>query len=230
MQHEIFNRVEKKYKLSREEYLIISKAILKYAKRDNYDKYTICNIYFDNDSNELVRTSIDKTKYKEKLRLRSYGIPKKDDDVFWEIKKKYKKVVNKRRITLKLQDVYNYFDEGIFPNNNSLIMKEIDFMIKRYNLKPYLYLAYDREAFVLKDNENFRITFDTNIRSRKYNLSLECGDYGDLLLEEGSAIMEIKCSGGYPLWLVNLLNGNKIYPVSFSKIGNIYKKNKFEED
>ena len=224
MANEIFNRVEKKYLLNEEQYHNLIILINEYMNHDNFYKSTICNIYFDTDDYELVRTSIEKPIYKEKLRLRSYNVPSLDDEVFFEIKKKYNSIVNKRRITLSLKDYYKYINMEKISNKDSQISKEIIYMIKHYNLKPKVFLAYDRKAYISKQDKNLRITIDNNIRSRNYDLKLEHGDTGELLSDEKYYLMEIKSLNGYPRWLVECLSNKNIFPKTFSKYGNVYKK------
>lgn len=222
MANEIFNRIEKKYFLNEEQFNNIMILINENMNHDKFYESTICNIYFDTDNYELIRTSIEKPIYKEKLRLRSYNVPKINDEVFFEIKKKYNGVVNKRRITLSLKDYYCFMDHNNM--NKTQISKEILYMINRYNLKPKVFLAYDRKAYIGKDDKNLRITFDTNIRSRTDDLYLEHGDMGKSLSNDVYYIMEIKSFNGYPKWLVNCLSNNNIFPKTFSKYGNVYKK------
>ena len=51
--------------------------------------YNIYNIYYDTDNSDVIRHSISKPYYKEKLRLRSYYIPNNSNDkVFLELKRK----------------------------------------------------------------------------------------------------------------------------------------------
>ena len=228
MYENIFKRVEEKYLLSEEQYINLFHNINEYIEKDKYFETTICNIYFDNDIDELICTSMDKPIYKHKLRLRSYGIPKKNDDVFLEIKFKFKKIVGKRRIKLKLKEFTKYLKTGEYLESDQ-IMREIDYLFKLYNLKPSYFIAYDRKSYREINNENLRITIDTNLRSRKDNLSLELGDKGKLYFEDQKYIMEIKTLGAMPLWLVKNLSDLKIYPVSFSKFGSIYKKDKEEK-
>ena len=154
MANEIFNRVEKKYLLNEEQYHNLIILINEYMDHDKFYKSTICNIYFDTDDYELVRTSIEKPIYKEKLRLRSYNVPSLDDEVFFEIKKKYNSIVNKRRITLSLKDYYKYINMEKIFDKDSQISKEIIYMIKHYNLKPKVFLAYDRKAYICKQDKN----------------------------------------------------------------------------
>lgn len=226
----VFRRIEKKYLLNIEQYQMLMERIKDYIELDTYDYSTICNIYFDTDDYLLVNRSIEKPIYKEKIRLRSYGIPKKDSKVFLEIKKKYKGIVGKRRISISLKDFYKYFETGKYPDTNTQIMNEIDYCFKFYNLRPKVFLAYDRHSYRSISDKNFRLTFDQNIRSRTDNLYLEKGDAGTLLLDNGEYIMEVKTLGAFPLWFVNALSNLKIYPTSFSKYGNVYKKQIFKKE
>ena len=165
---------------------------------------------------------MEKPIYKEKVRLRSYGVPNLSDEVFLEIKKKYNGYGNKRRIKIKLKEAYEFINGKI--KINSQIGKELDYTIKRNILKPKIYIAYDRIAFQEKE---FRITLDYNIRYRIEDIELEKGDSGNLLGKD-LYIMEAKALNAYPKWFIKLLSQEKIYPKSFSKYGNIYKKLKQE--
>lgn len=220
----IFQRYEKKYLLTKSMYDAFLEATQSYIQVDTYGKHTICNIYYDTDNHELIRTSIEKPKYKEKLRLRSYGVPKQEDKVYLELKKKYKGIVYKRRVSLTLKEAEAYLNHGIKPSKEHQILREIDYFIALYQPKPKLYLAYDRVAYFGKEDPNVRITFDHNIRSREIDLSLSKGDKGKSLLDEMQYLMEIKVEGAMPIWLCRILSELEIYPTSFSKYGNIYKQ------
>lgn len=219
----VFKRSEKKYLLSTDKYCELLKRLDGYMKADDYGLSTICNIYYDTEYFDLIRRSIEKPCYKEKLRLRSYGVPNGTDRVFLEIKKKYDGVVYKRRVSMSLGEAQDYLECGIRPENDSQIIHEIDYFINYYKPEPKLYLAYDRTAYFGVEDSSVRITFDSNIRSRDYDLDLSAGDYGEKLLEDGQYLMEIKIAGAMPLWLVEILSDMNLYPTSFSKYGNIYK-------
>jgi hypothetical protein len=171
---------------------------------------------------------LQKPVYKEKLRLRAYGVPEEDGKAYLEIKKKFKGCVNKRRTTLGLREAYQFTSTGIIPEPkpymNNQVIQELAYMIQFYNVEPKLYLAYDRKAFFGKEDKSLRITFDTNIRSRRYDLALEKGDYGERLLEQGKYLMEVKAGASIPLWLSQLLAHHKVYKTSFSKYGTEYKR------
>lgn len=229
MGKEVFNRYEKKFLINEEKYKILTEKFSERMELDAYNEkngfYTICNLYYDTPSNELIKKSLAKPVYKEKLRLRSYGIPNIETKAYLEIKKKYKGVVNKRRTSMTIEDAYDFVSTGSIPEeksyHNHQVMKEINFFLTRYELKPSVYIAYDRKAFL---DDDLRITFDTNIRTRRYNLALELGDYGEQLLEEGQWLMEIKVHGAYPLWLTEILSDLEVFPTSFSKYGREYLK------
>lgn len=226
---ETFRRVEQKYLLSREKYDELMNLISDHLKKDNYYKSKICNIYFDTNNYDLIINSLEKSNYKEKVRLRSYNTPTLNDNVFFEIKSKLDGVVYKRRVTIKLNDFYQYLNGNDILTSNQQIMKELDYTLKKYKLVPKYYIAYDRTSYYDKDDYNFRITFDENIRSRNTDLKLEYGDSGKLFFKEKKYIMELKSIGALPLWFTSILSELEIFPNSFSKYGNIYKEKLKEE-
>ena len=172
MAQQIFRRTEIKYVLSENQVKSLLWLIEPYLKKDKYFKGTNCSIYFDNDSRYLAIHSLEKPLYKEKVRVRSYGVPKLDDTVFLEIKKKFKGIGSKRRIPIKLSDFYEYQKTGRLDSDSEVIKAELDSCFKRYNLKPTMFLAYDRTSYCDKDDPTFRLTFDRNVRIRNDKLRL----------------------------------------------------------
>ena len=231
MATEVFNRYEHKYLLNGEQFKKALDIMDMHMKLDAYNKnhkpYMIANIYFDTECDYLIRKSLSKPEYKEKLRLRAYGVPKKDDLVFLEIKKKAYGIVNKRRTKIKLEDALAFVSTGIKPSlkpyMNRQVLNELEFFINRCKVMPKLYLAYDRIAYFENDNPDLRISFDMNIRSRRYNLSPDMGDYGENLLPDGVYLMEIKTALAKPLWLAKTLSELGLKKSSFSKYGTEYK-------
>ncbi len=229
MSQTVFKRYEKKYLLTPEQYEQLRKCLQEFMQIDEYGLHTISNIYFDTDTYELIRTSIEKPVYKEKFRLRSYGIPGQNDTVFLELKKKYKGVVYKRRVPMSLQQAMGYLVDKKQTAEKTQILSEIDWFFKMHEPVPKVYIAYDRIAFFGKEDPNLRITFDTNIRWRDYDLDLSKGDYGEPVMEPDRFLMEIKIPGTMPLWLSHLLTKLGIYSNSFSKYGTCYQKNIFKQ-
>ncbi len=222
--NDIFQRIEKKYMLTPDKYEAFRKRIEEYMKVDDYGLSTICNIYYDTRDDELIRRSIEKPIYKEKLRVRSYGVPKEDTEVFTEIKKKYAGVVYKRRIKLPMDVTRAYLNEGKDPGLESQIRREIDYFMNYYHPVPKMFIGYDRIAMYGREDPELRLTLDFNIRARDTDLDLTLGDQGRLLLPKDYVLMEIKVGGAYPLWMIHLLNELELYGVSFSKYGTGYKQ------
>ncbi len=223
MIQQVFERYEKKYLVTREQYYRLIERMLPMMQPDQYGKHLICNIYFDTPDYQLIRTSLEKPVYKEKIRLRSYGIPAEADTVYLELKKKYDGIVYKRRVDMTLQDARKYLWYGIRPEIESQVFREIDYAYQFYQAKPMVYLAYERIAFSGREDPELRVTFDMNIRARDCCLELGKDTYGDWLLEPGKYLMEIKIPGAMPVWMSRVLSELRIYPVSFSKYGTYYK-------
>lgn len=229
---EIFNRYEHKYKLDQKTFEKVLDYIDSHMELDthceNHSLYTIANIYYDTPDNSLIRESMLKPVYKEKLRLRSYGVPDLDSKVFLEIKKKFNGLVNKRRSTIEMNEAYNFIETGnmpeLFDYMNSQVINELYYFISSHELMPKVYIAYDRLAYFEKGNDDLRISFDTNIRTRRHDLTLESGDYGNRLMKENVWLMEVKTSMAKPLWLCEMLSELDIKDSSFSKYGTEYTK------
>ena len=221
MAKRIFERIEKKYIVPKYKYEELMQKIKKHMKLDDYGKHTISNIYFDTDNFYLIRHSLEKPLYKEKLRLRAYGVPSDKSEVFIEIKKKYQHVVYKRRISLKLRDARKYLYENITPKElkKEQIFKEIEYMKSCMDLEPKVYIAYDRLAYYGKDDPEFRITFDTNIVARDHRLDITKRETDMDLLGKDFYIMEVKINMSIQIWLCRILSKLGIYQNSFSKYG-----------
>lgn len=220
-----FKRYELKYLLNRQEKERVLESMAPYMKLDKYGRTTIRNLYFDTDNFRLIRRSMEKPVYKEKLRIRSYHQVGPMDEVFVELKKKYKSVVYKRRLVLPEAEVMKSFQTGKPLPVESQIGDEIEYFRNYYGtLHPVVFLSYEREACYALDGSDFRITFDENILYRRHNLSLESKVYGTPLLDKGQTLMEIKTSGGIPIWLSQTLTENRIFKTSFSKYGTAYQQ------
>ena len=220
----VFKRYELKYLLTKAQKETVLEAMAEHMKLDKYGRTIIRNLYYDTDTYLLIRRSVEKPAYKEKLRLRSYKKAGADDAVFAELKKKYNDVVYKRRIALPNREAMAWLSGEKHCDQHTQIAKEIDYVMQLYgNLHPAVFLSYEREAYYANDGSDFRVTFDDTILCRQEDLSLESEVYGTPILPEGKVLMEIKCSGGIPLWMTQVLSEEKIYKTSFSKYGTAYQ-------
>ena len=221
-----FKRYEVKYILTRRQRDELIQAMAGHLALDMYGRTTIRNIYFDTDSFRLVRDSIDRPLYKEKLRVRSYQRASEDSPVFVELKKKYEHVVYKRRLALPHRLAMDALENGRPLPEDSQIAREIEAFRAFYGktLKPTMLLCYEREAYVPVDGTDFRLTLDENIRWRTENIDLSGSAMGRMILPQDAVLMELKSPGGYPQWMVDFLSRNGIYKTSFSKYGAAYRQ------
>lgn len=224
---EVFNRVEKKFVITQKQFKNLKESFDKEMKSDEYIKdknsYAIQNLYYDTIDDYLIKYSLSKPMFKEKLRIRAYGKVTLESFVFIELKKKINGVVNKRRSKIKLCEAYLFIHSKELPKiveyHNVKVLKEIQQFIMRYEVIPKTYISYDRLAYKAGD---FRVTVDSNIHTRNDNLRLEYKKSGIELLEEGYLLLEAKSSLGLPIWFVKELSKEKIYKTSFSKYGKDY--------
>lgn len=220
----VFERYEFKYMLTLAQKEKLLRAMEPYMKLDRYGRTAIRNIYFDTENYLLIRRSIESPAYKEKLRVRSYERAASDSTVFVELKKKYEYVVYKRRISLPEAEAMEWVGGEHRCRKHTQISEEVDYFLDHYgNLRPSVFLSYEREAFYSGDGSDFRVTFDDTILCRQEDLSLRSEVYGTPLLPEGTVLMEIKCSGGIPMWLAHFLSEEHIYKTSYSKYGTAYR-------
>ena len=219
-----FERRELKYRITDAQRAALEAAFGARMVPDEHGESTICNRSYDTADYRLIRASLEKPAYKEKLRLRSYGVTEPGGEVFLELKKKYKGIVYKRRITLP-EDAAGEFIAGRAPlGKHGQIGREIEYFTAFYApLLPAVHLSYERSAWFSREDRDLRITFDKNIRFRQEDVSLTLPAGGRRILPEGESLMEIKAAAALPLWLVSELDTLGIYQSTFSKYGEAYK-------
>lgn len=229
-----FKRYEKKFLLTEDQMQRLIPKLMEHGL--DYDKYcvggnvyTIYNIYFDDDSSSVIRRSISKPKFKEKFRIRSYVIPKTGEEkIFLEIKRKIKNVVTKRRVIVTYNEYLQFLENKKFPKTDDYsrqrMFDEIEYYFSHNDAEPTIYLSYERIAFFDKNDKSFRVTFDKNITTRRYDLDLRLGSYGEQLLHENERLMEVKITNALPKWLSEVLAQEDIFMSGFSKYGNEYKR------
>lgn len=234
MDSKVFDRIEKKYLITSDLKKIFLKKIKKNMNKDAYFRSKVFNLYFDTDNYDLITQSIDQPIFKEKLRARSYlGY----DRVFLEIKTKLRGKENnvgfKRRVMIT-HEQFNQFlnshqtivelcNQEAKDENSCQIAQEVDYLISHFNLKPKIFIIYNRESY--KDKNDLRITFDEKLKYRTNFLDLFQEKNDKIYFEDNrNIIMEVKAHGVLPLWLVKTMSENKVFPQQFSKVGKAYEK------
>lgn len=218
-----FKRCEMKYILTESKFHQLMFYLSCKMEMDEYGRHTICNVYYDTPDFKLIRNSLEKPVFKEKVRLRSYGTPGSQDVVFLELKKKFDGIVYKQRVPIILEEAKSYLSCGIRPAIPSQLLCEFDHLRRLYILKPAVYLSYRRVAYYGKEDPQLRVTFDTGILARETSPDLCLGSYGIPLLLHNQILMEVKIPQAMPLWMSRLFSDLGIFPTSYSKYGTFYK-------
>ncbi len=220
----VMKRYELKYILKKEQIEYLVDKLKGHMEVDKYGMTSIASLYYDTPSSRLIRTSIEKPLFKEKIRLRSYGLAKPGKPVYLELKRKAYGIVYKRRVSTTIEDVNKFFNREANIFADGQIAKEITYFRDYYEtLIPSCLIIYDRVAYYEPDGD-LRLTIDYNPRYRLDNLNLNTSMEGISLLDKDSAILEIKVQNAFPLWLSKILDEGKIYKSSFSKYGEAYKQ------
>lgn len=223
----IFERREQKYLLTGDQRQRLLALLQPHLTADRYARTTVRSVYYDTPTRLLIRRSLEKPPYKEKLRLRSYGLPEEDDKVFAELKKKYCSVVYKRRLALPRTAAEDWLTGRAPCPVDTQISSEIEYVRRLYApLVPSVLLSYERQAFVAVDcaaAPELRVTLDDSILWRTSDLTLGAPVFGTPLLSPDVSLMEIKCEHALPLWLTHALGTVGIYQTSFSKYGSVWQ-------
>ena len=220
----VMKRYELKYLMSPEQTAYFKRCIEGHMVLDKFGLTSIASLYYDTPDYRLIRTSIEKPPFKEKIRLRSYGIATDDSPVFLELKRKAYGIVYKRRVQSTIPLVQRFFEgEGDICAGGQ-INQEITYFRDYYQeLVPACMIIYDRMAYFEPEGD-LRLTIDHNPRYRSDHLNLCYSMEGISLLKEGYTILEVKVQQAMPLWLTKILTEGKIYKASFSKYGEAYKQ------
>lgn len=222
---DVFRRRELKYLLNAAQVRRLQELMALRMVPDKYGQKTICNLYYDTDDYRLIRHSLQKPVYKEKLRLRSYGPIGPGVDVFLELKKKYKGIVYKRRIPIAQEPAFAFMERKAGLPKDSQIGRELIYFRDFYeNLSPKVYLSYQRMAWFDPADGGFRVTLDWDVAYRTEGMDLYLQPGGRPVLQPGQSILEVKASGGIPLWMSEFLSKESLLKQSVSKYGWAYQQ------
>lgn len=220
----VMKRYELKYLLSGEQTAYLREALRGHMEADQYGKTSIASLYYDTPNYRLIRTSVEKPAFKEKIRLRSYGIATDESPVFLELKRKAYGIVYKRRVETTIPLVRKFFaGEGDICAGGQINSEIKAFRDYYRELVPACLIIYDRVAY-FEPGGDLRLTIDENPRYRTEDLTLKKSMDGISLLKPGWTILEVKVQEAMPLWLAAILSGGGIRKASFSKYGEAYRQ------
>ena len=220
----VMKRYELKYLLTGEQKDFLTENLQGRMRPDQFGKTSVASLYYDTPDYRLIRASVEKPEFKEKIRLRSYGPATEESPVFLELKRKAEGVVYKRRVKTTIPRANGFFAGTEDVCAGGQINREITAFRDFYEtLVPACLIVYDRTAYFEPDGD-LRLTVDEAPRYRTARLRLDDGMDGIPLLGEGGAILEIKVQTALPLWLAAVLGEGRIYQTGFSKYGEAYRQ------
>ena len=220
----VMQRYEWKYILNEAQTEFFCERLRGHMEPDAYGLTTISSLYYDTPDKKLIRASIEKPEFKEKIRLRAYGHADDRSPVFLELKRKAFGIVYKRRVQATIPEAEQFFAGTLNLDENGQIDREITYFRDYYKtLVPSCMILYDRTAYYEPDGD-LRLTIDRNPRCRMDALTFDHAPVGLPLLNPGEAILEIKVQDTIPLWLVRILSEGKIKRGSISKYGEAYRR------
>lgn len=217
---DVFCRRELKFLVTAPQRAPLEQVFVQKMAPDAFPHSSIRNIYYDTPDFRLIRQSLAKPVYKEKLRLRCYG---ESGDVYLEVKKKYKGVVYKRRIALPQSQAEAFLAHAAAIPDTQIGREMVYFRDFYQDLQPQVYLSYRRDSWCCPTDPGLRITFDRDIRFRRTGLHLDQAPGGQAILPDGLSLLEVKAENAIPLWLTQLLAQHGIRKISFSKYGRAYE-------
>jgi hypothetical protein len=231
-------RQEKKYLLKADACEKLFSLLGDALRMDERGRTRISNLYLDTPDHLLIRRSVEKPDFKEKLRVRTYGtVCDEDHSAFLEIKRKCLGTVYKRRVRMTLREARGLVEAGAIPRSpyqgdaarvalNRQIMRELQWALTHYGaLAPTLAVGYERCAYTYRaDDGSLRLTLDRDLRWCEAAWERDGYDgRGCQLLSSGACLMELKASAPLPPSLTHALDQLELYPRSFSKVGRSYE-------
>jgi hypothetical protein len=174
--------------------------------------YRVTSLYYDSPDVTCFWSKIDGIKYRRKVRVRTYGSHVDDvhNDVMVEIKQRINRTVQKRRLSLPLEQAYvlceGHGHEEISDPTDRVVASEVAFLAHRLQLRPACVITYLRQAWVGSVYEpGLRVTFDDELACRGPERGLGPGLPNHFFMPPGLAIMEVKVDETVPLWVVRTL-------------------------
>lgn len=224
-----FNRYELKYVLRFDEYRRLSDRLREFMNPDSHGDadgfYPVTSLYYDSPGHACFWSKIDGVKFRRKLRVRAYGRlsrGERPDRAFAEIKQRVNKTVQKRRLSLPLDEALALCagdEPPDFPDPADLeVALEIQYLALSLDMAPVCVVSYLRQAFQGGTYEaGLRITFDVNLKSRIHDLGVHRSDGDRPFLPRDLCVMEIKVNERIPLWLTSLLGAYECVLTRVSK-------------
>ena len=111
--------------------------------------------------------------------------------------------------------------ETVLPGITFLDRKVLDkfrFNLINRDMRPVVLVTYEREAYIGRENERYRVTFDQNIRSLINPRLDQIFEENELrVFEEDNFVLEMKFDERMPRWMTRVVRRLNLRSESYSK-------------
>ena len=198
-----------------------------YALRMPNYRYTVRSLYYDSPRLDFYWEKIDGLKVRRKLRIRGYNTLNEKSVAFLEIKRRYGAAVVKERAKYDYAEIVKIMSSpaNIWltyeqSNNGSMVLGKWLDNILRWNLEPTVVIAYEREAYVgrYEDDNQVRLTIDYDVRARVTESVEELFAEDNFTFLTGRYyVLELKFNNYMPKWMRELVMEMNLQQRSISK-------------
>ncbi len=203
----------------------------RYTERNPDGGYLITSLYLDTPylSFHLAKSRKDLNRFK--LRIRIYD-DQLDGPVFFEIKRKIKGIINKRRVMIRHRDWAAHMHGGDALRQDATTARDANAieeflsLMDRWQAFPAVLVKYSREAYQGEIDDYSRVTFDSRLLCRRASdFRFAGGTVGWSAIDDPTAVerlysgvvLELKFANRAPLWMVDLVQRFGLQLRGFSK-------------
>ncbi|MCC5926471.1 MAG: polyphosphate polymerase domain-containing protein [Bacteroidetes bacterium] len=226
-------RFEFKYRVSEHKAQVMRPFIESFLNIDAYGvlqsdlSYPVHSIYLDSPSLKTYTDTLNGNRNRYKMRVRYYENGD-DTPVYLEIKRRYDKVIAKKRAIVYREAVQRILD-GAFASPDFLVdpspdqIEALEYFCNirtRLDAQPKTHIAYRREAYENDNNNAVRVTFDRQVVTEAIPARpLEFRTITDnpVSVFGSEVILELKFTNRFPAWFKDVVQSYGLRQESAAK-------------
>ena len=212
-------RFELKYLIDESVTMALRDFVSCYLELDEYGvgkpglAYAVHSVYLDSDDLATHHWTINGTKNRFKIRLRYYD-DRPGTPVFCEVKARVDNCILKQRCGVRREAVPLLL-AGQLPEPSDLLSKEprhlvalqrFNFLMVRLEARPKVHNSYLREAWVSRNDNAVRVTFDRCIRIEPYFEPQAIVEFSSpVQVFPEFVVLELKFTNRFPNWFQEMV-------------------------
>jgi len=224
-------RYEFKYLITEDQADYIREVVRTFADADAYGDngvYDVTSLYYDTWDWRLALQTVEGIRNRYKMRIRTYGFTD-DMPVFVEIKGRVGTSICKSRALIPREHWSLLSLNQPPPPEGFTALKEShqsDYdsfrnLMDVLDLRPRLWVSYQREAYGSRYGDGARLTFDRHLKVQAPDLDrpdvpVDC-EYQMVNLDGPQTILELKFNNAFPSWMRTIVNQCELRRTACSK-------------